>query len=95
MANTKRRKLNYQNVKTFKELAETIQEYIDRHKVPCQDSTTGEMSMQLLTSLSTTDARLAFIRLKSKVGLDIAVPSDLITLIDSCNKAAKLPVYNV
>jgi hypothetical protein len=80
-------KMNYQNVKTYKELGEVIKEDINRHKVPCQDSITGETSMQLFTSLKTDDAQLAFIRLNNKFGVDLPVPNDLIELLDSCGIA--------
>jgi hypothetical protein len=79
--------MNYQDVETFQELGEAIEKYIDRHKVPCQDSITGEASMQLFTSPSTDDARLAFIRLKNKFGLETPVPKSLIELLDSCGDA--------
>jgi hypothetical protein len=84
-------KMNYQNVKTFPELAEAIKEYIDSHRTYCTDSLREESVMYVnVKKLSTTDARLAFVRLKNKFGVELPVPDgDLIELLDSCGVAER------
>ena len=80
--------MNYQDVKTFQELAKAIKEHIDSHRIPCTDVLRGEGVMYVnANKLSTTDARLAFIRLKNKFSVELPVPNDLIELLDSCGDA--------
>ncbi len=80
--------MNYQDVKTFQELAEEIKKHIDSHRIPCTDVLRGEGVMYVnAKELSTTDARLAFVRLKNKFGVELPVPDDLIELLDSCGDA--------
>ena len=80
--------MNYQDVKTFRELAEAIKEHIDSHRIPCTDVLRGEGVLYVNSkTLSTTDARLAFIRLKNKFSVELPVPDGLIELLDSCGDA--------
>jgi hypothetical protein len=94
-----RDKMDYENVKTFKELAEAIQDQIESHK--CNANEAEKLRAEgvsyispgaLINFYDATDACITFIRLKAESKRDDLpkeIPTNLIDLLNLCSYAAR------
>jgi hypothetical protein len=80
--------MNYENVKTFKELAETLKDHFS-----VNTDVEGEVNMSPnALNYDVTAARLAFVRLKAenrRDDLPKEIPTDLIDLLSLCEYAVQ------